>query len=80
MDGLQRRIWMALNRANDDLDPADARMLARRVLDLRAEVDSSDYGRTERLRLISSCSEVLAATRWALGRPGTAPLSWRVAV
>ncbi|WP_157121734.1 hypothetical protein [Nocardia miyunensis] len=68
MDGLQRRVLVALEHARDGMNAADARLLERRLVDLRAELDAADYGPALRSRLNGSWSEALTAVRWTLGR------------
>ncbi|MBF6326991.1 hypothetical protein [Nocardia transvalensis] len=71
MDDLQRRVLTAVRHARSGLEPADARLLHKRVLELRAEVVDADYNPADRLRLITFCAEAHAAAQWALGRPST---------
>ncbi|BCK57515.1 hypothetical protein [Nocardia wallacei] len=71
MDDLQRRILTTVQHARRGLDEADARLMERRAVDLRAEIDDADYGQADRLRLIACCSEAQATARWVLGRPST---------
>ncbi|MBB5911165.1 hypothetical protein BJY24_000032 [Nocardia transvalensis] len=71
MDDLRRRVLTTVEHARQGLDPADARLLERRVVDLCAEIAGADYAPAERRRLMACCSEARAAARWAMGRPST---------
>ncbi|PPJ26956.1 hypothetical protein C5E45_22275 [Nocardia nova] len=78
MDDLQRRVLTALTSARRGLKTADARLLERRIVGLRAEVDAAGYPRPQHPRLKASCAEALAAARWTLGRPN--PQAFRSAM
>ena len=79
VDGLQRRVLLACEHAHHVSGSQDARMLERRLIDLRCEIATAGYSRSKRHRLVTVCRDALAAARQAKHCSGAARRPMRIA-